>query len=555
MKKLLALVLAAAMALSVLAGCAGGNNSSANSSNSKPVISGEAGEAGWKKFDTKVKLEIPVYDRGDGSNGVKDVVNNYWTKWVQTEFGDKWNIEVTYVPITRSAVLATYANLAASDSLPTILAEYDYPKLTQWISDGYVKPYDVDYFKHVAPTYWQNMEDAGITQYTKVAGEDYLLLGSRAYGNSTYTYVTFYRQDWMDQVGVTEYPSTFAAWCDLYQKIVDAGIAEHPAGGTKITGAGVDQNHAYRTYPENELDWVMYGDYNIPALSTEWQKTLLKRENILFSKGYKDPEFYLKEGAEAMTDFVAGKAFSYSCYTSSNVQVLNDFYAQNPDGKLGVAVPNPAADDKDETGASNAGYRPGFSFGAMIAFAKDATDDEALAAMMYLEWLAKNLFEFQWGIEGKNFEYVDGVPTAKTDVPAEVQQGHNNNVDYWMLVAAIKTLGDIEKDIAAVTPQGVPQDFFADILAAYNAQQEIYKNGQAIEDCLFAVSIAAEAEYANTLYGKYEEYRTKLTLCDPAEFDKLYDELSAQYLKDGYQAVIDERKAAFEAGNATHIRK
>ena len=79
---------------------------------------------------------------------------------------------------------------------------------------------------------------------------------------------------------------------------------------------------------------------------------------------------------------------------------------------------------------------------------------------MYLEWLnqPENLFTMQWGIEGVNFNYDDnGDPVAVADQTGLAeQQGHNNNVDYWCAVTAVKTLGSIEKDIQAVTPQGIP---------------------------------------------------------------------------------------------------
>ena len=83
-----------------------------------------------------------------------DVENNYWTNWVQENFGDKYNITVEYVGITRSDVMTDYAMLAASQSLPTICMEYDYDKLASWQADGYLQTYDVEEFKQIAPTYW-----------------------------------------------------------------------------------------------------------------------------------------------------------------------------------------------------------------------------------------------------------------------------------------------------------------------------------------------------------------------------------------------------------------
>nr|WP_304970809.1 extracellular solute-binding protein [uncultured Acetatifactor sp.] len=582
LQKVLAVAMTGAMALGVLAGCgsepaSSGNESSAPSSQeesseeeapeessaedssaeeSSEAPAGTAGIDGWEPFAERVTLKIPVYDRGDAGNGCSDVVNNYWTNWVQENFGEKYNIDVEYVAITRTAVMNDYAMLAAGQDLPTICMEYDYDKLATWQAEGYLQPYDVEQFKTIAPTYWQTMADNGNDAYTKLAGEDYLMLGYRPYGNSTYTFVTWYRKDWMKEAGFEEYPKTNTELLELYAKLVENGH-EYPLSGSKVAGVGVDQNYGYRDYPQDEEIWATTGDYQIPALSTEAQKRYLKWENMLYNEGYKNPEYYLREASEAEADFINGKAFSWAGYVSSTMTQLNSFYENFPDAELGVIV-CPDTFIQDETWGSSNAYRPGTNFGMMIALSNSATEDEAKAAMMYLEWMAQeeNLFTMTWGEEGVNFNYdEDGNPVAVGDQSGlEQQQGHNNNVDYWCAVTAIKTLGSIEKDIAAINPQGLPQDFYDELLANYNGQVSIWNEGYANSDCLFAVSLESVAEYGNTLFDLYAEYRDQLTMCDPEEFDELYDELSQKYLDQGYQEVIDERKAAFESGQTTKLQ-
>ena len=116
-------------------------------------------ENNWEPFAENVTLRVPVYDRG--VEGVPDVTNNYWTQWIQENFGDKYNITVEYVPITRTDVMTSYALLAADQNLPTILMEYDYPKLSTWVNDGYLTSFDMDAFKEVAPNYYARMEADG----------------------------------------------------------------------------------------------------------------------------------------------------------------------------------------------------------------------------------------------------------------------------------------------------------------------------------------------------------------------------------------------------------
>ncbi|MCD8378968.1 MAG: substrate-binding domain-containing protein [Lachnospiraceae bacterium] len=535
------------------------SSSSTESSSSESTETTEtvAGMEGWTAFENTVTLQIPVYDRGSSSNGVADVVDNYWTNWIQENFGDVYNIDVQFVAITRSDVMTDYGLLAASQSLPTILMEYDYDKLATWQSEGYSAPYDIEEFKTIAPTYYQMMVDEGIDSYTQLADEDYLMLGKRPYGNTNYTFVTFYRKDWLEEAGYTEYPSTASELNDLYAKLVENGHSA-PLGGTKVSGAGIDQNYAYRDYPQDEETWVTTGDYQIPALSTEAQKRFLKLENYHYNQGWTNQEYYMRDSSEAQSDFINGLCFTYSCYTSSTITVLESFYETNPDAELGVCVCS-SEFIEDKTWGSNNSYRPTNVFGTMISRSTTATDDEFKAAEMYMEWMCQEdvLFTMQWGIEDINFEYVDGTPTVISSDDSRYDesyaQGHNNNVDYWMIVTASKTLGNIEDDVAAITPQGVPQDFYQEILDNYYGQNQLYNDGYANSDALFAASLDSVSEYSQTLYDLYTEYRDLLVMCDPDEFDTLYDEYSEKYLQAGYQAVIDERLELYNEGLTTKL--
>ena len=70
---------------------------------------------------------------------------------------------------------------------------------------------------------------------------------------------------------------------------------------------------------------------------------------------------------------------------------------------------------------------------------------------------------------------------------------------------------------------------------------------------MFAVAIESESEYSATLLSLYQEYYAKLIKCAPEEFDDLYAEYCQEFLDAGYQEIIDERLAAYEAGNTTHL--
>ena len=84
------------------------DTSSSEESGSSESTETVAGMEGWTAFENTVTLQIPVYDRGSSSNGVADVVDNYWTNWIQENFGDVYNIDVQFVAITRSDVMTDY---------------------------------------------------------------------------------------------------------------------------------------------------------------------------------------------------------------------------------------------------------------------------------------------------------------------------------------------------------------------------------------------------------------------------------------------------------------
>ncbi len=533
MKKILALILTAMMLLAMV-----------------PAASADV-PADWAPFAENVTIKIAVYDRGQ--EGVPPVEDNYWTKWIQENFGDKYNITVKYVAIPRTDVMNKYSMLAAAEDLPTVMMEYDYPKVSQWAADGYLKAFNMDDFAKVAPTYYNRMVENNQLGFTQINGETYLAAALRPYYDTTYTFQTFVRMDWLEQVGYDHVPVSPAEFNEAMLKIKEAGICEYPAGGEMVNGLGSDQNYAWRTWPLNEEEWAMYGDYNIPSLGWEPNKRFLKNENYKFNAGLTDPEYYLTNAEDAKANFINGKSYSYAGYISANIDWLTAFYEANPDAKLAIAPVNTAIDEEMGT---NPGYRTDNPFGMMVGFNAKATDDELKAAWMYMEWLTQpeNLFTFQWGIEGETFNYDENkLPVSVSDYNGEYKLGFSNNKDYWCVTIEARQAGTIEEMISNNMPHDLPQDFTQDVVDWYNTKCKVRDAGWAIDNAKFGVVIESEVENQTTLVEKYKEFRDKLTMCAPEEFDALYDQFAAEYAEAGYKAITEERLAAYQAGNSTKI--
>ena len=568
-QKVLAVTIAGVMTAGTLTACGNSgssdaSSSAADSSSAAESTAAESSEAGseaaaaddgatgidsWEAFADNVTLKVPVYDRG--AEGVPDVTNNYWTQWVQENFGDKYNVTVEYVPITRSDVMTDYALLASSNSLPTILMEYDYPKTSQWANDGYLTTFDMDEFAKVAPTYYARMVEQNQLDYSVMDGDTYFVLAERPYSATSYGWQTFVRMDWLEQVGYDHVPMTREEYLDAMQKIMDAGICDHPGGGAKLAGSGIDQNQIWRTFPLDEKEWAMYGDYNIVSMSWEPNKLLLKAANEEYNLGITNPEYYVTDAETAKANFVNGKQYSYGMYINQSADVLKSLWENQPDAKLAIV---PA----DAVYGSAPAWRADNPFGMIVGFSSSATEDEIKAAWMYMEWLnqPENLFTLQWGIEGENFNYnEEGLPVSVSDYDGEYKQGYSYSADYYCIVTSARNAGTIEQIIANSFPQDFDQsaELTQEVIDYYYKRVELAKEGYATVDCMFSTVIDAESEYRDTLVSKYVEYRDKLTMCDPSEFDSLYDQYAQEYLDAGYQEIIDERAQAYEDGKTTKL--
>lgn len=542
--KLMGYTFAGIATVGLLAACSGGNgNASADN--------GEASSSDSGKFKNEVTLKIPVYDRG--VEGIPTVDDNYWTKYVQENFGNEHNIKVEYVPINRQDVMTDYSLLASSKDLPTILMEYDYPKLSQWANEGYLATFDMDDFKKTAPTYFAQMEADGQLDFTQMKGETYFTLGKRPNWDKSFGFQQFYRKDWLKQVGYEEYPTTYADWKDAMTKIQAAGIAEHPGGGTMIPGQGADQPWIFMENPINEKAWASYVSMVIPPLGYEPSYHLLKRENENYNLGITDPEYYLTDAATAEAKFANGETFVYGGYISADMPWLKSFYENNPEAELGVV---PVAEN-DAAGGTTANFRADNPFGMIVGFASTASEEEIQAAWMYMEWMTQeeNLKVMQWGVEGENYTVnaETGFPELVADYEGDKKQGFNSNVDYWCIVTADKEIGDLHDMISVKIPKGVPQDFTEEVYQGALRKGELAEEGYAANAPTFTVPIDAESEYSGTLTALYKELRDKLVMAKPEEFDKLYEQYTKQYEDAGYKAVVDERTQAYEDGNSTKL--
>ena len=147
LKRALAVLLAAASILPMAAGC----SKQTAKVDMDEIMSRE--NVAEYVYPEQVEIKIPVYDRG--TPGQAPVTDNYWTKYVQTEFGDKHNIKVTFISVPRKEEITKFNQLLAgkAENQPDIIYNYDYPSIVAFADQGAFQVLDEEMIKKYAPTF------------------------------------------------------------------------------------------------------------------------------------------------------------------------------------------------------------------------------------------------------------------------------------------------------------------------------------------------------------------------------------------------------------------
>lgn len=523
LKKMLCAALSTVMMVSLLASCGGDK-----------VETGKKELTGPKAYEEQIELKIPVYDRG--MQGQAEVDNNYWTKYVQENFGDKYNIKVTFVPITRKTDVTVFNELLAAGEQPDVLFSYDYPTMITYHSRGAFQPIDEEVLQLYAPTFAEKTKE--MDQYTKVGDERYFLAATRP---RAYNWVVVIRTDWLEKAGLSM-PTNQEEYINALTKFKEMKLGgEGTIPSTESLFNAYFPNYEYRPFPMSEEDNAMYSDITVASLTYEPTKQKLKYFNTLYNEGLITPEWYLdKDANKKQADFVAGKAGVFGFYLSQNPPVIQTLLQNAPEAKLAVLDPGAAF----PKGTKPAG-RDEWPFGMVSGISEKCEHPEAV--LMYFEWLAQdeNLHVMQNGIENVTYKMEDDIPVLIDDYTGEERLNYNSNKDMWCLVAEGKDYGSEEKNLAVQKKTYAPAGYEDLIQQSYDIHHKVkdYK----YTDYLFDKSLDSLTQYAETLKSKWEVIQVDLINCKPEEFDAKYEAACKEYLAAGYQAVLDEKAEAYKA--------
>lgn len=472
-----------------------------------------------------VELQVEVFDRG--RPGQSPVDNNYWTKWIQDNFGKKNNITMKFITVPRSQEVDKLNIMMASNKVPDIIFTYD-----RNIVYNYAKQGGLTELGSILTQYGPNLK--------KYLGNELLSYGT--FNDKLYALTAkvmflgdragYIRQDWLDKLGMPAPKTT-----EEFYKTMVAFRDKNPGGVKNVVPVGASGGLGIANLVESFQDGITEEQLaTLPSWKQPGYKDAMRFLNKLYNEKLLSPEFAIdKDGKKFDADIAQGNTgffganFDYALRT--NPGVYNALKKVVPTAKL---VPIDTFSTKDGK------YRKSiYSKSDGISLMIPKSSKRAIEAIKYLDWMSmtENTFFLENGEEGVHHKLVDGIPML---LPVEGDKAINStyNIDYDLIHNGVE-LGDPEKNLLALAKTYIGYE-----AEAKQAMDISLKDGY--NQFWFNTPLEQGAKFIKTLADKSGEMNAKLITANPADFDKLYDSLVDEYMKVGGQQVMDERITAYK---------
>ena len=495
--------------------------------------------------DGWVTLRVECFDRN--ITGF-DVTNCWQLKYAQENFGDPNKIKLEFVSYSRWDEASLLTTDLAGGNTPDICCTYNGSLVQQYAEfDGL---WQLD---ELLNTYGPNLKEFlgeellgyGQMDLDGDGNKEQWYLPARRISRANTNY--FIRQDLLDKLGMAK-PTNMdelTAYLEAVQEQKLGGdntvafsfgiYADDPMFGIKfITNTFVDFTQV------TEEDW--FANARTPEM-LPGAKEGLRWLNSLYNKGIISAGFAINDDATTDAEKIMGYNGIFSGQpdqpwrTDKNYQIELE---KNVEG--GHYVSCNAFYNESLGKYLHDIYAPA---GLSVIIPKTVSEDVAIAAIKYLDWMAipENMFAMQNGIEGINYEGLteDGIPygTKSADEVPDENKMHAGDV---VFISNGLYYGSEEKNNAALA---LPfKGYEEDVKAAYvDALTDTWTQ------ISFTVPIQAETDYGATVKSAQGKFVADVVSCAPEKFDEVYDAGIQDILNSGASQMIEEFRAAYQAGN------
>ncbi|MBR5422306.1 MAG: extracellular solute-binding protein [Lachnospiraceae bacterium] len=499
------------------------------------------------KFTETRHITVEVYDRGN--DGGSDPTNNMYTDYIKKGMLADHNVEVEFVAVPRWTEVDEINNLLAAGTAPDICLTYSYPTIQTYADMGGVIDLQnlvVDN-KNDLPHLWDWLGTTNMYWDKSVTdGTLWALEGKRANNNRI---VTFVRKDWLDKLELAE-PTTTEEFYNMLVAFKDNAATLLGGDADKMVpfSCSVDVGWRAALLIESKMDpnisdkEFYVNGFDDRKLTENGTKEAIKILNQWYNEGLMWDEFVLHDGDTVEDDNMkAGYVGAFMHNWDYPFRGGEDSIQANLKRLVGDDAKYVAVDCFEASNGEYIKYCDSTAGDRKIFF--PTTNDEPLASLLYLDWISDpvHIEYLQCGDEGvTHTKNADGSYSFMA-ATGEAIMNSGQNIDMTITCNGLHLSTDelTSKSLNNNYPPCDPEDVDKANKVA-NSGKRPTKNSK-------ITSIEAETGMGEALNAKRNIIYDTCMSCKPEEFDAKWDELMADYLTAGGQAIIDERTSAWEA--------
>ena len=564
MKKVLALVLACVMLLS-LAACGVGpvipdsnapaENQTESEKEAEPEAEAEAepegGEAAAELVDGKFAetrhITVEIYDRNN--DGGSDPTNNMYTEYIKQGMLEKHNVEVEFVAVSRWTEVDDINTHLAAGTAPDICVTYSYPTIKAYADMDAVinlRPF-LDDYKAELPNLWNWLGETNL--FWDADPNDGTTWAIEAKLANMNRVITFVRKDWLDALGLEE-PTTKEQFHDMLVAFKENAETLLGDDADKIVPYSVSFDVGWRaaTLIESFLDPNMsdkeyyVNGFDDRKLTQNGTKEAVRLLNEWYNEGLMWNDFALYGSGDSTEDDMmkAGYVGAFSHNWDYPWRGGDDSIAANLKRLVGEDAKYIAIDPFEDMNGGHNKFLAG-PIDRKVFF--PITNDEPLASMLYLDFISdpETIQFLQVGEEGVTHNVLEDGAFEIIAATGDAVQNSGMNIDYTITCNGLHLLTDeLTSKSLAHTYAGIDPE---DVMRA----NEIAKTDTRIGINVQVGDIDAEGGVGDTLSSKRDQVYDLAVKAPAGEFDAVWDEGIEDYLSSGGQDIIDERTAAWDA--------
>ncbi|MBN2535245.1 MAG: extracellular solute-binding protein [Spirochaetales bacterium] len=500
-----------------------------------------------EKTGAPKSITVEIYDRSNPGGSKPE--DNFFTNFIKEGMLKTYNVQVTFKPVPRWTEVEVLNNLLAASEAPDICVTYSYPTIQTYANMGGVLdlgPY-LKQYKAKLPNLWKLLGDQNIYWDRDPKTGTVWAIEALLFNNMRNS--VFVREDWLKKLNIKE-PTSLKEFEAMLKAFKDNASLLLGENADKMIPFAMSTDVGWRAdplsvsfIPDNISDKEMYiNGFDDRRLLWPGIKEGFRVINKWYNDGlvWKDFPLY---GPSDNTEGNLTKAGYVGAF-------FGNWDLPYRDGDNGIhanlkkLVGPDAAFIAIEPFKNNAGnYRKYLSAPVDRKVFFPATNKDPVSSLMYLEWIAtlENRRFLQIGEEGVNHEKQADGSIKAIAAKGEKIMNSPNNIDYTILINGLD-LGDPDlniKSIALAYP-GVDKIYL-------EKSYKIMKHDARVTPNFNVGEIKSEEGMGPALKEKRDTFLTMALVAKPGEFDAVYDAGMQDYLKSGGQAIIDERRARYEA--------